>query len=713
MLTFAPDLLIESRYRLLENLGEGATGQVWKAEECTLSRIVALKFVHMDSGARDLRKRFENEGKVLADLEDPNIVQFLRFSVWQEQPFIVLEYVPGRTLRAVLDEVNRLPYERALNIASQMLGAAMAAHAHGVVHRDFKPGNIMVSDADRIKVVDFGIAKTLQPEGTGTGATSSNAAVGSVKYMSPEQCTNGQVDYRADLYSIGCILYEMLAGETPFIADSSLAMMQHHLHTPPPPIPSVLGGTKTLSTPPALNRFIAKAMAKDAAARFQSAKEALSAIETLLENAHDDLATQREVGDNSLTGTKTRRIGIRRFAAISIAVIVVAASSYAFIRSQETRVPPTIPSSQSSSIRLSRILQARSDTFLNEYPVEKRIRYYNEWLEQYPQAPKIKRANAYSFLADDYVQAKQPWTKVAASIRNAAVLYREAIQSGLQDPGDLALAYLSAASAEEKLGNNAEVIRLLKKGLATSSELRTGGYSPEAQRILATAYGNQKKYDLADAAYEEALQAQALHRFPKLATAKTMLYKATNLYNAREFKKANLVLLQAKQLADSAKDPNERPQYWIQWLRDYGLTCHRTHNSTQAILLLRESRELARKAHLPDEEALATSIIAECQLTLGNRNDAMKEYQSLSKTPYLACAIMRDIVHGTVKASAPDQPMVSDIQKCLLGFAQRKDRQEFIVDLTNKDLSDLTVKQQHRFNALVKDFQKFVDKVNQ
>lgn len=701
----ATDLLIESRYRLLENLGEGANGQVWKAEECTLARIVALKFVHLDSGVRDLRKRFENEGKVLANLEDPNIVQFLRFSVWQEQPFIVLEYVQGRTLRAVLDEVKRLPYERALRIASQMCGAAMAAHAHGVVHRDFKPSNIMISDGDLVKVVDFGIAKTLQAAQTGPGATSSNAAVGSVKYMSPEQCINGQVDYRADLYSIGCILYEMLSGEAPFVADNSLAMMQHHLHTPPPSVLSVLAETKTLSAPPDLNIFIAKTMAKDAAARFQSAQEARSAIEALLENAHDDLAAQREPRHNTAKETTINRIKVGVLAAISIAMLAV--SSYIFMSRRKPPAPLNL-SAGNNTIRLSTILQDRNTPFLDMYPIEERIRYYKQWLDRYPKADHLQRAFAYSYLTDDYIAGRYAWTTVTMSAKNATAEYREAIKAGVSSP-ELELAYISLAGAESKLGNSLEVINVLTKALAADSKLEESGYGPEAYRLLANAYSNQKKYDLANAAYEQALQAEAKNGFPKLIIAKTILHKAANLYNAQAVKKAKLGLRQAQQLAAEAKDPSAPPQYWIEWLRDYGLACYRMNDRAQALQVLRESRELARKAHLPEDEAIATALIADCHLSSGRRQEAMKEYQTLSNNPPVARLVLRDFVHSTVKGSSPDQPMIGEVQKCLLLFQRKTDRQKFIADLTNKDLSDLSTKEQQRFNALVKNFQEFVD----
>lgn len=705
-MTLTPDLLIESRYRLLENLGEGATGQVWKAEELVLSRIVALKFVHLDSGVLDLRRRFENEGKVLADLEDPNIVQFLRFSVWEDQPFIVLEYVPGLTLRALLDATHRLPYERALNIAKQMCGAAVAAHARGIVHRDFKPSNIMVSDDDHIKVVDFGIAKVLQIVETGQGVTSSNAAVGSVKYMSPEQCINERLDYRSDIYSIGCILYEMLTGETPFSADNSLAMMQHHLHTPPPPVPSVLTGLENLSTPPDLNAFIAKSMEKNAERRFQSALEARTAIEALQENAKEDLASCKQHRECSVGPTRIGKLDFRVVAAISLAIIVLA-SSYAFRRARKDQVQPTITST-GNTIRLATILQPRNEAFLLEYPPETRIRYYNDWLKRYPKAPSMQRALAYSYLSDDYVMVRRPWSEVTEASNKATAHFRAAIESGLLSP-ELDLAYVSIAVSEDKLGHNAAIIKLLTKALATTPTFREGGYAKEAYRLLADAYSKENKYDLADSTYDLVLQLQARSGVPPLGIARTTLRRASNLYNSGATKKAQKCLLRAEEQATNAKDADTTPSDWILWLRERGITRLRMNDPKSAMQSFQESRELAAKSKLPIDEALAISLIAECYCKSGNNEAAMKEYQELSETPELAKFAMQSYVHDQVKKSCPDQPLISDIKKCVSKFPKKEDRQNFVALLRQTNITDLSASQQRRFQALTKVFQEFVD----
>lgn len=704
MLNFAPDLIIESRYRLIENLGEGCTGQVWKAEEFLLSRPVAIKFVHMNSTVSDWRSRLENEGRILSDLEDPNIVQFYRFSVWQEQPFIVLEYVPGPTLRAVLDSTPRLPYERALNIARQLLSAAMAAHSHGVVHRDFKPGNIIVCESDTIKIVDFGIAKTFDNE-TSPGNSSTNAAASSVRYMSPERCTKTHTDYRTDLYSIGCILYEMLVGHPPFSADNAFGLMQHHLHTPPPAVPSVLADTKTVSTPPALNKFIAKILAKDADARFQSAAEAKTTIEALLESAQEDLTAQRELHTDSIKRTVPRSVVIRTSAAVLLIISALTATWLTSIRNKPLKA--AVPSSRANTLYVSSILRPRNSTFLNQYPVDTRIKYYEQWLKEFPQALPLQRAIAHSFLADDYRAVFQSSELVSKTRSEGAALYREAIDSGSLSPRDSSLANISLANIYKTTGQYDQLEKLLTNALKTDA-FSEGPHAAEAYQTLSEVYIERKAFKLAKESIDREIEVQKRRNYPQLLVARATLRKARTLYGANAKEEAARCLNEAQHIAAGAKDAEAEGLGWIQWLRECGNAHRVMGNPREGLNFLYESRNLARKADAPSEAAIATATIAECHNLLGNRAQSQREFRELSRTPDAAMPALEDYIYSSVKESGSDNTVIEDIQECLLEIPQKAYRQNFVAVLNNKDLSKLSIPQQERFKHIAKRLREFI-----
>ncbi len=232
---FAPGSVIDKRYEILESLGEGGFGTVYKARELSLDRLVALKFLHDD--VRDTKSigRFEREGKVLSKLSHPHIVKFYRFGlVGENVPYIAMEFVQGRSLRSLLDDTPQLPLQQFLKIAIQICDGLAAAHKEGIIHRDLKPSNIILMEEDNVKVVDFGVAKIINEDSDQCAKiTQTGALIGSVFYMAPEQCLGAKIDHRIDIYALGCILYEMLTGSTPFVADENMAVILKHLKNEP------------------------------------------------------------------------------------------------------------------------------------------------------------------------------------------------------------------------------------------------------------------------------------------------------------------------------------------------------------------------------------------------------------------------------------------------------------------------------------------------
>ncbi len=256
------------RFPIEAELGRGSMGVVYKGVHPSLNIPVAIKVVHEHSGNQTLRHRFEREAAAIASLNHPGIVRLYDFDSDRDKLFMVTEFVSGRSLDSWLQEMGSLRLELALDIFQQVLAAVQAAHEQGVVHRDLKPQNILISGQGKVKVLDFGVAKLLDesPELTADGFT-----VGTPRYMPPEQLRGDPVDARADIYSLGVVLYEMLDGDAPFRGPAS-AVMHAHVFEPVPPSDRI---------PDALMQVIGRAMAKNPGDRFSSCAEMAAEIRSL------------------------------------------------------------------------------------------------------------------------------------------------------------------------------------------------------------------------------------------------------------------------------------------------------------------------------------------------------------------------------------------------------------------------------------------------
>jgi serine/threonine protein kinase/beta-lactam-binding protein with PASTA domain len=259
-----PPRLFDGRYQLQGRLGAGGMATVYLAEDTSLHRKVAIK-VLAERYAEDEQfvERFRREAQSAAGLNHPNIVAIYDRGVAEGTYYIAMEYLDGPTLKDVIDERGGLDPNRAIGFATQILAALRFAHNHGVVHRDIKPHNVVVSPDGRLKVTDFGIARAGASQMTEVGSI-----VGTAQYLSPEQARGEVVGPPSDLYSVGIVLYEMLTGRVPFEGDSAVAIAMKHLSEEPVP-PSVYAP----GTPPALEQVVLRALAKDAGDRYQTAEE--------------------------------------------------------------------------------------------------------------------------------------------------------------------------------------------------------------------------------------------------------------------------------------------------------------------------------------------------------------------------------------------------------------------------------------------------------
>jgi serine/threonine-protein kinase len=263
--------LLGDRYELDGVVGRGGMAEVYRARDIRLDRIVAIKTLRTDL-ARDhtFQARFRREAQSAASLNHPSIVAVYDtgedMATGVPVPYIVMEYVDGRTVRDLLQDDHRLLPERALEIISGVLGALEYSHQSGIVHRDIKPGNVMVTRNGDIKVMDFGIARAMSDNQA--TMTQTAQVIGTAQYLSPEQARGERVDARSDLYSTGCLMYELLTGRPPFTGDSPVAIAYQHVRENPVP-PSVVDP----EIPPWADAIVLKAMAKDPADRYQSAGE--------------------------------------------------------------------------------------------------------------------------------------------------------------------------------------------------------------------------------------------------------------------------------------------------------------------------------------------------------------------------------------------------------------------------------------------------------
>jgi serine/threonine protein kinase/tetratricopeptide (TPR) repeat protein len=290
-----PGTVIAGKYKIVEEIGQGGMGIVYKAEDLKLKRFVALKFLppHLMSSP-ELKERFLIEAQAAAALNHPNICVIYEVGESSEHPYIAMEYVEGETLKDTLRK-GSLAASEALAIVSQVAAGLGEAHGKGIIHRDVKSANIMVTAKGQAKVMDFGLAKF----SGGSSLTKSQTTLGTVAYMSPEQARGGELDARTDIWSLGVVLYEMLSGKLPFRGDHDQAVIHQIVHADPDPLrkarPDVL---------PGLEEIVSQALAKKPGDRYRTMEELREDIDAVAEGLKP-LKTRPRRADRKILGIRT------------------------------------------------------------------------------------------------------------------------------------------------------------------------------------------------------------------------------------------------------------------------------------------------------------------------------------------------------------------------------------------------------------------------
>ena len=259
-------------YQILELVATGGTAVLYKAVQTSLDRVVAVKKLHHHlTTDENFTRRFILEAKAAASLDHENIVKIIDFGVEDGTYMMVMEFIEGESFRDILDKWKQLPANFALAVCHQVCMGLEHAHAKGIIHRDIKPGNVMLTRMGRVKITDFGLAKLAQEQ---TQHTAANSILGTPLYMSPEQAFGESVDQRSDLFSLGTMLYESLTGCQPFYGENYMGVIQNIIHQNAPN-PARFG----VDLPSGVEAILLRAMHKNRDNRFQSAREFRQAIE--------------------------------------------------------------------------------------------------------------------------------------------------------------------------------------------------------------------------------------------------------------------------------------------------------------------------------------------------------------------------------------------------------------------------------------------------
>jgi tRNA A-37 threonylcarbamoyl transferase component Bud32/tetratricopeptide (TPR) repeat protein len=321
----APGTVVDQKFEIVSAMAMGGFGVIYRANQLGFDRVVVLKVLqsHAEIDHEDIR-RFEREARILSQLRHRNLVLFYGFGEYEGNLYIAMEMVQGKSLEVALGRRGRLPLDETISILKQVCEALMCSHSHGVVHRDLKPTNIMLCETPEgvlVKLIDFGLAMLITADiSTMQKITAAGNTVGSVEYMSPEQCVGKPTDDRSDIYSLGCVLHYCITGEPPFTGDNAVVVMRRHVDDAPPRLAKLIADP----LPRELQYVIDKALAKDPDDRYEDIGEFLADLEAIEKGSGAKL-----IADKAPVARPRRGVRISRRGLMTKVSVVLTASVFA------------------------------------------------------------------------------------------------------------------------------------------------------------------------------------------------------------------------------------------------------------------------------------------------------------------------------------------------------------------------------------------------
>lgn len=479
---------ILNHYEIVDKLGEGGMGVVYKARDVALDRVVAIKVLPPDK-LRDaeMLHRFRREAKAASALNHPNLVTIYEIGSHDGIEFLAMEYVEGRTLFSILQD-GRLPISTVLSYAEQIAGAMAKAHAAGIIHRDLKPGNIMITADGLVKILDFGLARLQSSAHEISDAPQSTAfmtrlgmVMGTVTYMSPEQARGGEVDGRSDIFSLGIITYEMLSGALPFAGATEMAVLHNlHFETPAP--------LKRSEVPAALEQVISRMLEKNVNLRYQSMLDVRRDLRAF-DNASSaptkllDIPTKRAV--------HWRRMPVLASGLLGAAALAVVATQIPWVGSPPARPEQSVEPQADSGAETSQKLYARARLLLDRFDrsenVDSAIRLLEKAVEKDP-----SYALGYATLAEAYRYKNK--LSPDAQWRN---LIEQSASRALELNSDLAAAHIAKSLAALESASRASEA---EKHLLRAIELDPRNHA--AHKWMGVMWVFRKDFDKAEASFK-------------------------------------------------------------------------------------------------------------------------------------------------------------------------------------------------------------------
>lgn len=603
-----PGSLFAGRYRVLAKLGEGGMGSVYRVQDIELNSVCALKLLVAelvaDSG---WQARFLREGKALSQITHNNVARVMRMGIVDQQPFLILEFLDGRSLRSRLSANGPLDPVTALGLISQVCDGMTAAHQSHILHRDLKPDNLMLvsgnTGEETVKIVDFGLARLINVERPELSQrlTDTGVLIGTPHYMSPQQCAGRSADERSDIYSLGCVLFECITGAPPFCADSVMAVIHQHC-TEKPPLVTKKNGSVSLS---ALNAIVQKALNKDTAARYQSMQEFREDI--LLCNSDQPL--------------KYAQISKRqRFIAIApgvafLALLGVTISCCLLIHSQLTADRTTLPGG--SSPRWGGIHNGETETQTPTEQVDRAVQEY---------AALIKRGK--------YNQAIDAIDEALASSIGPRKLV-PIIKAVLLTQKSEALLQIGDKEGSKQCAESATIMMASRIDKSNEDNDVVLEYCNGALKIL---FADNCKYKFDKDSFEQ--QSFREHPFPTTFTIETALLTLETFVRFCGHNEALQNILTLEQpFAEAEKNPAYRANYWsraaqasvkdTKLARQYGDLAVELYQQAHLTLPAAETLSLLIKSTTSAEER--KRLLLKMEALVGELDTNGKDYEQLMK----------------------------------------------------------------------------------